>query len=108
MKVWYPLLVVPMLALADQTIAFATAGWACAHQQQAAVHLVHLFFLAAAAIGVSGAWRYWRTTIPAPSGGEPPARRHFIAGIATASAAMSVLVIAAMWMTVWVVPACVN
>jgi len=107
-RTWFALLVVPLLALADQTIAFAAVGWACAHQQHVVVHAVHALFLAAALVGTGAAWQYWRATEPAASGGEPPARRHFLAGLATASAALSVLVIAAMWLTAWVVPPCIH
>jgi hypothetical protein len=32
MRIWYPLLVVPLLALADQSIAYVTTVWACTHQ----------------------------------------------------------------------------
>jgi hypothetical protein len=107
-RIWFALLVAPMLALADQTISFAAVGWACAHQHHAVVHAVHALFFAAAAIGTAAAWQYWRTTLPLATGGEPPARRYFLAGLATASGALSVLVIAAMWMTAWVVPACID
>jgi hypothetical protein len=108
MRIWFALLVAPMLALADQSSSFATVGWACAHQQHEVVHAVHALFFAASLAGTGAAWQCWRTTLPAGTGGEPPARRHFLAGVATASSALAVLAIAAMWMMAWVVPPCVS
>src|SRR5205823_5272575 len=31
MRIWFALLVAPLLALADQSISLAAVGWACAH-----------------------------------------------------------------------------
>jgi hypothetical protein len=108
MRIWFALLVAPTLALADQSVAYATVGWACSHQQVLAVHTVHAIFLVATAAGTLFAWQLWRGTTPAASGGEAPARDHFLAGLATASGALSTLAIVAMWIPTWVIAPCLN
>ena len=104
MRTWFALLVAPLLALADQSVAYATTGWACAHQQSIAVHGVHFVFLVCVIAATVMAWRLWRAR--APGAGESAARRHFLAGLATASGALSVLLIAAMWYPSWVLSPC--
>src|SRR5438034_9536689 len=106
MRIWFALLLAPVLALADQGIAYATAGWACANQQSIAVHGVHFVFLAAVIVATIMAWQLWRMAPAAGAGEEPVARRHFLAGIATASGALSALVIAAMWIPSWMISPC--
>jgi hypothetical protein len=106
MKTWFALLAAPALVLADQVIAYATVGWACSHERIAAVHAVHALFIFAAAAGLFPAWRLWTATRAA--GNEQIARRHFLAGIAVATCALSLLVIAAMWMPTWVIAPCAN
>jgi len=106
MRIWFALLAAPMLALADQSIAFAMTGWACAHQQALAMHGVHALFLAATVAATIAAWGLWRSTLRAKTSHETLARRHFLAGLATASAALSALVIAAMWVPNWMLSPC--
>jgi hypothetical protein len=67
---------------------------------------VHALFLAAALIGIAMAWHAMRAAVPA-GGDEAPARRRFTAGLALASSALSALVIAAMWLAVFVVAPCI-
>ena len=106
MRIWPALLVAPTLALADQAIAYAAVGWACAHEQAVVVHLVHALFLVAAAASLLPACRVWTATHV--NGDETVRRQHFLAGLAIASAALSVLVIAAMWMPTWVIAPCIE
>jgi len=40
--------------------------------------------------------------------GEERARRHFMAGLAAASGALSALVVGAMWLPVWVLGRCLE
>ena len=105
MRIWFALLAAPLLALTDQSVAYATAGWACAHQHTAVVHAVHVVFLAAITAGTVMAWRYWRATPEMP---EPVASRHFLAGIAAASGALSALAVLAMWIPNWLLSPCFN
>ena len=106
MRIWFPLLAAPTLALTDQSIALAMTGWACANQQAFAMHGVHALFLAATLAATIVAWGRWRATLRAKTSNETLARRHFLAGLATASAALSALVIAAMWVPNWVLSPC--
>lgn len=105
MRLWVPLLLAPVLALLDQVVAFGVVGWSCAHERAIVVHAIHASFLVAAALTLVPAWRIWRSSRARAD--EAGRRQHFLGNIALASAAMSVLVIAAMWLTVWFVAPCV-
>jgi hypothetical protein len=106
MRIWLALLIAPILALTDQSIAFAMTGWACANQQELAMHGVHVLFLAATLAITIAALGPWRATLRAKMRNEALARRHFLAGLATASGALSALVIAAMWVPNWILSPC--
>lgn len=106
MRIWFALLLAPVLALADQSIAYATAGWACAHQGVLAMHGVHLIFVAMVVASTFAASQLWRATAGPAGADEPLARRHFLAGIATASGALSTAVILAMWIPNWLLSPC--
>jgi hypothetical protein len=105
-RIWFALLAVPVLALVDQAVSYATTIWACSHQNAFAVHAVHVVFLLVALGGALGAWQAWRRTASVPAQNETLARRRFVAGLATGAASLSVLVIAAMWGVSWVMRAC--
>ena len=107
MRIWFALLAVPTLVLVDQSVAYVTALWACTHQNTLAPHVVHAAFLLAAAVGAIMAWQCWRESAPMKTQNETLARRHFLAGLATGAAALSVLVILAMWAVSWVLRSCV-
>ena len=51
------------------------------------------------------AWRIWRASRARAD--DTAKRQHFLGNMALASAALSALVIAAMWLTVWFIPPCV-
>ncbi len=108
MRIWIALFVAPVLALIDLAVAFATVGWACAHQAWFSVHGVHLLFLiatAASAIAAANVWRARATTTPDV---QVSAQVHFLAGIATASATLSTAAIAAMWIPTWMITPCLS
>ena len=108
MRTWLALLVAPILALTDQSVAYATVGWACANQQTIAVHAVHIVFLVAVVAATVAARQLARETAATKSRGEADARRHFLAGLATASGALSALTIVAMWIPAWMLGACLS
>lgn len=93
----------PLLALLDQSTAFAIVSWSCAHGNTVVLHAVHGLFLAATVTTGLFAFSTWRSTISA----APRPQAHFLAGMATATAALSVLAIAAMWMPVWMISSCI-
>jgi hypothetical protein len=103
-KIWLGLLLAPILVLADQSIAYALAGHECARQALLPHHVVHVAFLAAVAACTLLGGRMWRETRGATEG--PVAERHFLAGLATGSGALSALVIAAMWFANTVLSPC--
>jgi len=102
-RIWLALLVASMLALADQGVSYAAAGWACAREHAIAGHGVHALFLAATIGTALAAWRVRAETRAAAD--ERDASRHFLAGIGIASAALAALVIIAMWLAhAWISP----
>ena len=105
MRTWFALLAAPLLALADQTISYAAADWTCAHHGTWVAHAVHAAFFVACAASCVLAWQLWRATVPAQAD-EAHARRHFLAGIATGSAALSGVVVLAMWIPNWWLSPC--
>lgn len=106
MRIWLALIAAPLLALADQSVSFATVGWACVHQHIGAVHAVHALFLLATVGATVLAWRTW-VGMPQPARPEEMfARRHFLAGLATAAGGISAVAIIAMWIPAWVIPPC--
>jgi|SRR5690348_6902445 len=107
MVIWFALVAVPFLALLDQSVAYATSVWACSHQNSLAVHGVHVASLVLAIVGTIAAGRLWRTLAATARDNESLARRHFLAGLATGTASLSVLAIAAMWAVTWVLRPCV-
>ncbi len=106
MRIWFALLGAPILALADQSIAYSMTVWACAHQQVLAMHGVHALFFAATLGGTVAAWGLWRATSRRKMGDETLKRRHFLAVLATAVGALSALAIAAMWVPNWMLSPC--
>jgi hypothetical protein len=108
MRIWLALIVAPLLALADQTVALTLVGPGCAAQTTSMLHASHALFLALAVVAAVTAWRRWLQTAPAPvSNGENNVQRHFLAGIATIVAALSAAAIAAMWLPTWLISPCI-
>lgn len=103
---WPGLLVAPLLALADQGVAYAMVEWSCRTQQAAVGHFVHLAFLV---LTLATAWMAWREWAPRPlpgDAGDARSRTSFLAMMAVATAALSALVIAAMWLPQWFLSPC--
>src|SRR5881394_1480630 len=101
MRIWFALLVAPMLALADQGISYAAAGWTCARQNALVGHGVHAAFLAGTITAAFLAWRLWRETRAGDAADERTASRHFLAGIGIATALLAAATICAMWIPNW-------
>jgi len=107
-KIWLALLVAPVLALTDQVVSFANVSWACSHQRGVAVHAVHALFLVAAIASTVPAVQLWRGKWPGMDIDEAVARRHFLASVAVGVGALSVVIVASMWMPTWVIAVCSN
>jgi len=69
MRIWIALIVAPLFALADQTIALALVGPGCAAQTTALLHASHALFLALAIAATIAAWRSWLATAAGPADG---------------------------------------
>jgi hypothetical protein len=95
-RIWFAIIIAPALALADQSFAFALVGWACAHQTTVPIHAAHAVVLAATSAAIVLAWQEWRDT----------ARRHFLARVAMAVAALAALSVVAMWIPTWMISPC--
>jgi hypothetical protein len=106
MRTWPALLLAPVLALADQVVAFAIVGWACARGEPIIVHVVHVAFFVAAAATLPSAWQAWKTSRKRRAAASE--RESFLAGLAVGSAALSTLVIAAMSLPTWLIAPCVR
>jgi hypothetical protein len=107
MRIWIGLLLAPVLALTDQSVAYALVGWACAHQTMAPVHAAHLLFLALTTGACALSWRAWRETAVIPANeGDAVLQRHFLAGVATSVAALSAVAVVAMWIATWMISSC--
>jgi hypothetical protein len=108
MKTWPALLVAPMLALTDQTVAYVLVPWSCAHQQILPVHLAHALFLVAALIATIPSWHAFEAERGAPKSdvGEVGDRMRFLSISGLLVGVLSMAVIAAMWFPVWVLSPC--
>jgi len=108
MRIWLALVIAPLLALADQTVALSLVGPGCAAQTTSMLHASHALFLALAVVAAVTAWRRWLQTAPAPvANGENNVQRHFLAGIAAIVASLSAAAIAAMWLSTWLISPCI-
>jgi len=108
MKTWPALVLAPLLALADQGVAYALVPWSCANQKIVPLHAVHMVFLLAALAATLPAWRAFSLTRGQPKSdeGESGDRMPFLALSGVVVGLLSAAVIAAMWLPVWVLSPC--
>jgi hypothetical protein len=108
MRVGFALLIAPLLALADQSVAYALAGWTCAHGHEVVAHATHALFLAATVAATAFAWTAARTAFDATRTEGPfSTHRHdAMALCALALGAYSAVVIVSMWIPQWMLSPC--
>ena len=109
MKLWFPIIVPPLAALAQQSVNYALVAAECAQQQRLPVHLVAALGLLIAICGVLVSWRRWRAAgagVP-PDSGDPTSRTRFFAIVGGAVSALMALAIAAQWLTAAFISPCV-
>jgi hypothetical protein len=108
MRTWPALLVAPLLALADQGIAYALAGWGCATQRLLALHAVHAVFLVVTLVLTAIAWRGARHALRQlrADAGFSVQRKDFVGVMAVAIGALSAVMIVAMWIPQWFLSPC--
>ena len=121
---WPALLLAPLVALGQLSIAYSLVTPACASQDRNALHGVAAVSLIAVLAMTAMAWRAWRQHSGASharadarfEGGAPPVthadgdradqRPHFIALVSLLVGALSVLVCIALWLPIWFLSPC--
>jgi hypothetical protein len=106
MRIWLALIVAPILALSSQSIALGLTHWACEHQNVGVMHAVHIGFLGTTLTCAGLAWLQALASADVRAR-EARQRQRFLAGLATASAVLSSVVIAAMWVPTWMLSPCI-
>jgi heme A synthase len=109
MRSWLALVFGPLIALGAQSVMFALVTPSCAAQSRLALHgsaagalLVTLVLTALA----YGEWTMRHAGGGSADSDEAGGTRRFLAIVATAVAALSSLVILAMWFALWVLSPC--
>ena len=111
-RLWMPLLLTPLLALAAQLAAYALAGALCAHQAGEWIHAVFALAVLAAALLLHMAWRELRRLVEAHGEALPldtdrhAPQRLFLAQAAFGAAALATLALLAMWIPQAVLSPC--
>ena len=110
MKLWFPILVSPLVVLAQQSVNYALVGLECERQQHLPVHAVAAVALAVTLTGVLMAWRAWKAAGAAPpaDSGDAVSRTRFLAIVGMAVSGLMALSIAAQWLTAAFIPPCVR
>ena len=104
-----PILVVaPLLALADQSVAYSLVEWGCRVGHRDVPVLVQGLFLAAAIVLTLLAWRQCRRSSVSARGDAAASTGHLIAWVGMGAAALSTLVIAMMVFAAIVLSPCLG
>ena len=108
MRTWPGIVLAPLLALADQGVAYALVQWGCTYQHVAAMHGVHAVFLLATLLTLVPAWPgAMRRRLPeAGRPGDTHDRHHFTSTVSLMTGSLSALVIVALWIPNWVLSPC--
>ncbi|HYC35945.1 MAG TPA: hypothetical protein VEC19_05950 [Usitatibacter sp.] len=105
-RTWPAVIAAPLLALADQSVAYALVPWACSHQGMAILHVSHAAFLVAILATLPGAWSRLDAGFPPSSPDEGMERRSFFGMVGAMMVAFSALVVLAMWIPQWFIAPC--
>jgi hypothetical protein len=112
MRIWSALILTPALALACQSVLFALVTPSCASQTRLALHGTALAALILAAVLTAMAWQEWtrltdRNGVASESdAAETEKTRGFLAAVALAVSALSLLLIVTLWGAVWILSPC--
>src|SRR6185503_7117524 len=108
MRTWPGIVLTPLLALADQSVAYALVEWGCHAQQFATLQVVHLVFLLGALATLVPAWPgAMRPSAPqAVLPGDNHDRHHFMSVLSLMVGSLSALIIVALWIPQWVLSPC--
>jgi hypothetical protein len=110
MRLWFPILVPPLVTLAQQSVNYALVALECQQQQRLPIHAVAAAALLIALAGVAIAWRRWEAAGVAPpeGSGDQRSRTRFLAIVGVSVSALMALAIAAQWFTAAVIPPCIE
>jgi len=121
---WPALLLAPLVALGQLSIAYSLVTPACASQSRGELHAVALVSLILVLATVAMAWRGWRRHAgPAARRGAAPSgesergvsaaesdsaakRPHFVALVALLVGSLSALVSIVLWLPIWFLSPC--
>jgi len=110
MKTWLALIVAPSVMLGVQSIMYALVTPSCAAQARFGLHASGAIALAITvllAFLAYGEWKRLADPVTADhDAGDARTARRFLAIVGTAVAALSSLVILAMWFNTWVLSPC--
>jgi hypothetical protein len=110
MRLWMPVIVTPIVVLAQQSANYALVALECEKQQRFAIHLVSGTSLVIVLSGMLFAWVTWRSagTESPDDSGQAVSRVRFLAAIGLALSALMALAIVSQWMTAAFVPPCLE
>jgi hypothetical protein len=108
MRTWPAVLAAPVLALVDQSVAYALVPWSCSHQGSLLLHATHAVFLVVTLATIVPAAMRLQPASPPSSPDEQGERRRFFGFVGISIGAFSALVIAAMWGMLWFLPPCAS
>lgn len=108
MRTWPGIVLAPLLALADQSVAYALVEWGCHAQQFATLQVVHLVFLVATLATLIPAWPgAMRPAVrDASLPGDSHDRHHFMSVVSLMVGSLSALIIVALWVPQWMLSPC--
>ena len=120
---WPALLLAPLIALSQLSIAYSLVSPACASQDRSSLHAVAAVSVLLVLAMTALAWHDWRgrgripgknadaernpaPTVTRADSADAHERPHFVAQIAVVVGAISTLVSIALWLPVWVLSPC--
>ena len=117
---WPALLLAPLIALGELSLAYSMVSPACAGQQRGGLHAVAAVSLLVVLAMTALAWRDWRGhdtlerrgavgesgAVTRADSDDAAQRPHFIALMAVIVGALSALVCVALWIPVWLLSPC--
>jgi len=122
MMSWPALLLAPLVALAQLSIAYSLVTPACGRQDPSALHAVAAVALLLVVVMTAMAWRAWRSHDEVTQGEAAPQARprattaadgdassqrpHFVDLVAVLVGSLSTLVCLALWLPVWLLSPC--
>ena len=105
---WF--LISPSLVLVQQSVTYALVGVSCRQQTTLPLHAVLAVTAAIVAFGMLDGWRDWRAhrveVGDDAAAGPAPARRDFVALLNVTISLISLLVVLAQWLAVFVLSPC--